>query len=127
MEIVENIQQQYLKSGLPDFRAGDTVKVFSKIIEGDKQRTQVFEGTVIARRGAGVNKTFMVRKLSYGVGVERIYPLHSPRIEKIEIVKQGKIRRAKLFYLRKKYGKFAKIKDKQIFEETAQESAESKQ
>jgi large subunit ribosomal protein L19 len=97
---------------LPDFAAGDTVKVHVKVREGDKQRIQVFQGVIIGRSGGGIRETFRVRKISHGVGVERIFPLHSPILEKIEVVRRGKVRRAKLYYLRDKKGKSARIKEK---------------
>ncbi|MFQ5605348.1 MAG: 50S ribosomal protein L19 [bacterium] len=101
-----------LKSDLPEFSAGDTVAVHSKVIEGDKERIQVFEGVVIKRKGGGINATFTVRKISNGVGVERIFPVHSPNIDKIVKLKSGKVRRAKLYYLRGLKGKAARIAEK---------------
>lgn len=101
-----------LKTDIPDFGAGDTVAVHSKVKEGDKERIQVFEGVVIKRRGSGINQTFTVRKISDGIGVERIYPVHSPNIEKIVKLKSGKVRRAKLYYLRGLKGKAARIAEK---------------
>lgn len=103
------IKQEVLKTDIPQFKSGDTVKVHAKVVEGNNERIQVFNGVVIARRGAGISETFTVRKVSFGVGVERIFPLHSPRIEKIEVVKFGKVRRSKLFYLRNLSGKAARI------------------
>ncbi|WP_245907809.1 50S ribosomal protein L19 [Neomoorella humiferrea] len=100
-----------MRSDVPDFRPGDTVRVHVKVIEGNRERIQVFEGTVIGRRGRGINETFTVRRVSYGVAVERIFPIHSPRIERIEIVRRGKVRRAKLYYLRGLSGKAARIKE----------------
>lgn len=108
MEITKSIS----KKELPNFNPGDTISVHVKIKEGDKERTQVFKGTVIQRKGSGVNETFTVRKISHGVGVERIFLLHSPKISKISILKSGKVRRAKLFYLRKLKGKSARITEK---------------
>lgn len=93
------------------FEPGDTVKVHTKVVEGDSERIQIFDGVVIARRGSGVSETFTVRKISYGVGVERVFPIHSPRIEKIEVVKSGKVRRAKLYYLRNLQGKAARLQE----------------
>lgn len=110
--LIRSIEERYKKSDIPDFKPGDTVKVHVKVKEGDKERIQVFEGTVIARRGGGLRETFTVRKISFGVGVERVFPLHSPIIDKIEIVRRGDVRRAKLYYLRKKKGKEAKVKEK---------------
>ena len=103
-----------LKNEIPDFKPGDTVAVEVKIIEGDKERNQVFQGVVIARRGSGVGATFTVRKISNGVGVERVFPLHSPKVSKIERVSVGRVRRAKLYYLRNLKGKAAKIKDENL-------------
>ncbi len=95
------------------FNVGDTVKVFTRVVEGDKERLQPFEGVVISRKGGGARETFMVRKVSFGVGVERIFPLHSPNIDRIEVTREGSVRRAKLYYLRQKKGKAAKIKEKE--------------
>ncbi|MGB9839091.1 50S ribosomal protein L19 [Thermovenabulum sp.] len=111
-DLVRAIEQEQMKTDIPEFRPGDTVKVYTKVIEGNRERIQVFEGVVIARKGGGLRETFTVRKISYGVGVERVFPLHSPRIEKIEVVRKGKVRRAKLYYLRKLKGKAAKIKER---------------
>ena len=97
---------------IPDFQAGDTLKVHVRVVEGNKERVQVFQGVVIRRQGAGVHETFTVRKVSYGVGVERTFPLHTPTVTKIEVVKRGDVRRAKLFYLRDRIGKAAKVKEK---------------
>mgnify|MGYP000816253016 CR=1 FL=1 len=110
-EIIKNIEAAQLKAEVPEFRVGDTVKVYGKIKEGNRERIQVFEGTVIKRQGGSSRETFTVRKLSNGVGVERTWPLHSPTIEKIEVVRTGKARRAKLFYLRDRVGKAAKVKE----------------
>ena len=101
------------KRELSPFNVGDTVKVFTKVVEGDKERLQPFEGVVISRKGGGARETFMVRKVSFGVGVERIFPLHSPNIDRIEVTREGSVRRAKLYYLRQKKGKAAKIKEKE--------------
>jgi len=101
------------KRETPPFNVGDTVKVFTKVVEGDKERLQPFEGVVISRKGGGTRETFMVRKVSFGVGVERIFPLHSPNIDRIEVTREGSVRRAKLYYLRQKKGKAAKIKEKE--------------
>jgi len=113
MDILHQVTADQLRADLPDIRPGFTVAVSVRVIEGDKERIQVFEGVVIKIKGGGVNKTFTVRKLSHGVGVERIFPLHSPRLAEIKIVKRGKVRRAKLYYLRELRGKAARIKDKQ--------------
>lgn len=109
MNIIETIEQAQLKQDIPDFKPGDTVRVAVKVIEGNRERIQVFEGIVIARRGRGINETFTVRRVSYGVAVERIFPVHSPRIS-VEVVQRGRVRRAKLYYLRGMVGKAARIK-----------------
>ncbi len=109
--LIDEVEKRFLRNDLPDFRAGDTIKVYFKIKEGDKERVQPFEGIVIRKRGSGTGATFTVRKISYGVGVERTFPLHSPLIEKIEVIKRGKVRRARLYYLREKVGKKAKVKE----------------
>ncbi len=111
MNIVQQITQEQLRKDLPSFRPGDTLKVHVKVIEGSRERIQVFEGVVIKRRGGGISETFTVRKISYGVGVERTFPLHSPRIDKIEVARRGKVRRAKLYYLRALRGKAARIEE----------------
>ena len=112
MDIIKSIEQAQLKENLPDFKVGDTVQVHYRIIEGARERIQVFEGTVIKRQGGSINETFTVRRLSYGVGVERTFPVHSPRIAEIKVLKRGKVRRAKLYYLRDRQGKAAKVKEK---------------
>ena len=118
MTVLEKIEQAQLKKDIPDFRAGDNVRVHVKIKEGDKERVQVFEGAVIGRRRASSHSMFTVRKISFGHGVERIFPLHSPVIEKIEVVRSGRVRRAKLYYLRKLKGKAARIKEERQEQET---------
>ena len=110
-EIIRSIERAQLRSDLPDFGIGDTVRVFVKVVEGSRERLQAFEGTVIARRNGSVRETFTVRRVSYGIGVERTFPLHSPRIDHIVVVRRGKVRRAKLYYLRGLQGKAAKIKE----------------
>ena len=110
-DIIKNIEAAQLKSDLPEFRVGDTVKVYNKIKEGNRERIQIFEGTVIKRQNGGARETFTVRKNSNGVGVERTWPVHSPIVEKIEVVRRGKVRRAKLYYLRDRVGKAAKVKE----------------
>ena len=110
-DIIKAIEAAQLKSEVADFRVGDTVKVFAKVKEGNRERTQVFEGTVLKRQGGSSRETFTVRKLSNGVGVEKTWPLHSPIVEKIEVVRHGKVRRAKLNYLRGRIGKSAKVKE----------------
>ncbi|HHX23641.1 MAG: 50S ribosomal protein L19 [Tepidanaerobacteraceae bacterium] len=112
MDLLSFVEQDQIKKDIPDFRPGDTVSVYTKVVEGNRERIQVFEGTVIARKGGGLKETFTVRKISYGVGVERVFPLNSPRIDRIEIVKKGKVRRAKLYYMRKLRGKAARIKER---------------
>jgi len=111
MDLINNIESEYLKEDLPSFKSGDTVKVNVKVIEGNRERIQTFEGVIIAANGAGVNKTITVRKLSFGVGVERIFPVHAPIVDSIEVVRKGKVRRSKLYYLRDRVGKSAKIKE----------------
>ena len=111
-EIIRNIEAAELKSEVTDFQVGDTVKVYGRIVEGNRTRTQVFEGTVIKRQGGSNRETFTVRKSSNGVGVEKTWPLHSPNVEKIEVVRKGKVRRAKLYYLRDLTGKKAKVKER---------------
>lgn len=112
MDIIRAIEQQQIRTDLPEFNPGDTVKVHYRIKEGDRERIQVFQGVVIRRHGAGNRETFTVRKISFSVGVERTFPVHSPKIEKIEVVRHGKVRRAKLYYLRGKVGKAARIKER---------------
>ena len=111
-EIIRNIEAAELKAEVPEFQVGDTVKVYGRIVEGNRTRTQVFEGTVIKRQGGSNRETFTVRKTSNGVGVEKTWPLHSPNVEKIEVVRKGKVRRAKLYYLRNLTGKKAKVKER---------------
>ncbi|MBO7514453.1 MAG: 50S ribosomal protein L19 [Lachnospiraceae bacterium] len=110
-DIIKSIEQEQLKTDIPSFNIGDTVKVYAKIKEGNRERIQIFEGTVIKRQNGGFRETFTVRKNSNGVGVEKTWPLHSPRVEKIEVVRTGKVRRAKLLYLRDRIGKKAKVKE----------------
>lgn len=112
MDLVRAIENEQLRQDIPEFRAGDTVRLQVKIVEGAKERLQAFEGVVIKRRGSGLNETFTVRRVSYGIGVERCFPVHSPRLEKIEVLRKGKVRRAKLYYIRKLSGKAARIKDR---------------
>jgi large subunit ribosomal protein L19 len=111
MDIIQTIEKENMKQSLPEFSVGDTVKVFVKVVEGTRERLQAFEGTVIARRNGGIRETFTVRRISFGVGVERTFPLHSPKIDKIEVVKKGVVRRAKLYYLRNLTGKATKIEE----------------
>jgi large subunit ribosomal protein L19 len=111
MNLIQKIQAPQIKAATPGFNVGDTVKVHFKIIEGKTERVQIYEGLVIAEKNAGIGRTFTVRKNSYGVGVERVFPLNSPRVEKVELVRAGKVRRAKLYYIRGKVGKKSKIKE----------------
>ena len=112
MNPTDVVEQPYLKTELPEFRPGDTVKVHVRVVEGERERVQVFEGIVIRRRGSQLSETFTVRKVSFGVGVERTFPIHSPMIAKIEVVTLGDVRRAKLYYLRSRVGKKAKVKER---------------
>jgi len=112
MHKLDDIDQTSLRDDIPDFRAGDTIKVHVKVIEGSRSRVQVFQGVVIRRHGGGIGETYTVRKVSFGVGVERTFPLHTPVVEKVELVTRGDVRRAKLYYLRELRGKAAKIKEK---------------
>ncbi|NWG12914.1 MAG: 50S ribosomal protein L19 [Acidobacteria bacterium] len=111
MNLIQSVDNSQMRTDLPDFRAGDTVRVHVKIREGDKYRIQVFEGVVIARKRAGMSSTFTVRKVSFGYGIERIFPLHSPIIDRLEVVKSGKVRRSRLYYLRGRRGKAARLKE----------------
>jgi len=110
--LIETVESQFLREDVPEFRPGDTVRVHAKVVEGTRERIQVFEGVVIKRQGGGINESFTVRKISSGVGVERTFPIHSPRVAKIEVARRGKVRRAKLYYLRSRSGKAARIKEK---------------
>ena len=110
--VIDELEKEYLKDSLPTFNAGDTVKVFVKIVEGNKERIQAFEGTIIKKHGSGLNKTITVRKVFQGVGVERVFLIHSPRIDKIEVLRRGDVRRSKLYYLRERSGKATRIKEK---------------
>ena len=110
MDLIQQIQAEQIRTDLSDFRVGDTVRVSFKIVEGKTERVQAYEGLVIAIKNPGIGKTFTVRKNSYGVGVERVFPFNSPRVEKVEIIKAGKVRRAKLYYIRSKVGKKSKVK-----------------
>ena len=112
MDLMKALTSQYMKQELPEVQVGDTVRVHVKIKEGSRERIQIFEGTVIAKKHGGINETFTVRRISYGVGVEKVFPLYSPVIEKVETVRKGKVRRAKLYYLRDRVGKAAKVKEK---------------
>lgn len=110
MDVMQSIAQEYLKKDVPEFRVGDTVKVHIKIKEGSRERIQIFEGFVLKRQNGGIGETFTVRRIASGVGVEKTFPIHSPLVEKIEVVRRGRVRRAKLFYMRQRTGKSAKIK-----------------
>lgn len=114
-DIIRSIEEEQIKKDLPDFRPGDTVKVHVKVVEGTRERIQVFEGTVLKIRGSGLSRTFTVRRISYGVAVERTFLIHSPRIARVEITRRGKVRRAKLFYLRGLTGKKARVKERRRF------------
>jgi large subunit ribosomal protein L19 len=110
--LIDQVTKSQLRDDIPDFRAGDTVRVYAKVVEGSRERIQLFEGVVIRRRGSGISATYTVRKISSGVGVERTFPLHSPRVSKIEVIRHGRVRRAKLYYLRSLRGKAARIPEK---------------
>lgn len=110
--LIDQVTKSQLRTDIPDFRPGDTIRVHAKVVEGNRERIQIFEGVVIKRRGSGISATYTVRKISSGVGVERTFPLHSPRVAKIEVVRQGRVRRAKLYYLRSLRGKAARIPEK---------------
>lgn len=112
MNILKAIQEEQLRTDLPALDVGDYIKVHLKVVEGERERVQLFEGTIIARKGSGINETFTVRRLSYGVGVEKIFLVHSPKILKVDTIRKGKVRRAKLFYLRKRVGKATRVKEK---------------
>jgi large subunit ribosomal protein L19 len=112
MSQLMKVERPYLKEDLPEFRAGDTVKVHVRVIEGKKERIQIFQGVVICRKGGGTRETFTVRKMSGGIGVERVFPLHSPVLDQIEVIRRGKVRRAKLYYLRELRGKAARIEER---------------
>lgn len=111
-EIIRSLEREQLRSDIPNFNVGDTVRVYVKVVEGSRERLQAFEGAVIARRNGSVRETFTVRRVSYGIGVERTFPLHSPRVDRIEVIRRGKVRRAKLYYLRERTGKAAKVKER---------------
>lgn len=123
MHILDSVDAPSLRDDVPDFRPGDTVKVHVNIIEGKNTRVQVFQGYVLGRQGRGIGETFRVRKVSFGVGIERTFPVHSPVIEKIEVVSRGDVRRAKLYYMRDRHGKAAKIREKRDFKAEAAKKA----
>ena len=110
-EIIRSIEAKQIRSDLPQFNVGDTVRVWVKVVEGNRERLQAFEGTVIAKRNGGIRETFTVRRMSYGIGVERTFPITSPRVDHVDLIRRGKVRRAKLYYLRERQGKAAKIKE----------------
>ncbi len=112
MDLIKALTNEQLKSEVPELNIGDTVRVHNKIKEGNKERIQMFEGTIIAKRGGGISATFTVRRVSYGIGVEKTFPIHSPNVEKVDIIRSGKVRRGKLYYLRERSGKSAKVKEK---------------
>jgi len=123
MNRLERIQRSLTKKTVPKFEIGDTVRVHVKVVEGEKERIQVYEGAVIARKGTLNSETFTVRKLSYGVGVERTFPIHSPSVAKVDVVRHGRVRRAKLYYLRTKKGKFAKVEDREFTADSKAQAA----
>ena len=110
-EIIRSIEAKQLRTDLPQFNVGDTIRVWVKVVEGTRERLQAFEGTVIAKRNGGIRETFTVRRVSYGIGVERTFPVHSPRVDRVEVIRRGKVRRAKVYYLRDRQGKAAKLKE----------------
>lgn len=112
MKKLDDVEKEYLRTDIPGFRSGDTVKIHVKVREGDKERIQIFQGVVISRKGSGTNESFTVRKMSGGIGVERVFPLHSPILDKIEVLRRGRVRRAKLYYLRGLRGKAARIEER---------------
>ncbi|NLM83096.1 MAG: 50S ribosomal protein L19 [Clostridiales bacterium] len=112
MDLVQKLSEQYMKPELPEMNVGDTVRVLVRVKEGNRERVQAFEGTIIAKKHGGINQTITVRRVSYNVGVEKVFPVHSPSIVKVETIRRGKVRRAKLYYLRKRVGKKAKVKEK---------------
>ncbi len=114
MEIIRAIEKEQMKKDIPKFSVGDTVRVYVKVVEGTRERLQAFEGIVIQKRHGGLRETFTVRRLSYGVGVERVFPVHSPKVDRIEVIRRGKVRRAKLYYLRDRIGRAAKVKEKNL-------------
>lgn len=111
MDLIQEVEKQYLKDDIPRFNPGDTVRVHVRVVEGARERIQIFEGVVLRRQGRGIRETFTVRRVTYGIGVERIFPVHSPSISRIEVVKRGRVRRAKLYYLRKRTGRAARIRE----------------
>ena len=114
MDVIRAIEKEQMRKDIPQFNVGDTVRVYVKVIEGSRERLQAFEGTVIQKRHGGIRETFTVRRVSYGVGVERVFPVHSPKIDRIEVIRRGKVRRARLFYLRDRVGKASKVKERRV-------------
>lgn len=114
MDVIRAIEKEQMRKDIPQFNVGDTVRVYVKVVEGSRERLQAFEGTVIQKRHGGIRETFTVRRVSYGVGVERVFPVHSPKIDRIEVIRRGKVRRAKLFYLRDRVGKASKVKERRV-------------
>ena len=114
MDVIRAIEKEQMRKDIPEFNVGDTVRVYVKVIEGSRERLQAFEGTVIQKRHGGIRETFTVRRVSYGVGVERVFPVHSPKIDRIEVIRRGKVRRARLFYLRDRVGKASKVKERRV-------------
>ena len=123
MDIIKSIEHEQMKNAIPDLKVGDTVRVHQKIKEGNRERIQVFEGTIIKKQRGGLNETFTVRRVAYGTGVERTFPVNSPKIEKVEIVRKGKVRRAKLYYLRNRVGKATRVKEDVMATNEAKEAA----
>ncbi|MGI6066580.1 MAG: 50S ribosomal protein L19 [Bacillota bacterium] len=111
MDLIDLVEKEQIRQDIPQFKPGDTVRVHVKVVEGNRERIQVFEGVVIKRKGGGLRETFTVRRVTYGIGVERTFPLHSPRVDKIEVMRRGRVRRAKLYYLRERTGKAARIRE----------------
>jgi len=114
MDVIRSIEKEQMRKDLPELNIGDTVRVYVKVIEGNRERLQAFEGIIIRKKNGGIRETFTVRRVSYGIGVERTFPVHSPKIDRIEVIRKGRVRRAKLYYLRDRVGKAAKIKEKNL-------------
>ena len=125
MSVIEEIERENLKKDVPAFNVGDTVKVYVKVVEAGKERLQAYEGIVIAKRNGSIRESFTVRRISYGIGVERTFPLHSPRIDRVEVVRHGKVRRAKLYYLRERTGKSAKVREDRTYRTAKEEVQEA--
>ena len=114
MDVIREIEREQMKKDIPRFNIGDTVRVYVKVVEGTRERLQAFEGIVIQKRHGGIRETFTVRRISYGVGVERVFPLHSPKVDRIEVIRRGSVRRAKLYYLRNRVGRAARVREKNL-------------